>query len=171
MDADEFDFLKESIALRAEALKMEFRSFFSDLERENVLERLASEAESLGYRIGREGMSVPAILSNDSAVGGFAANGHDQGFEIFLSTQHEAEHCSQKAWYTLSRKEQEYYVEQFHSLCAQGIGEDCRFYRLLMDRYLHNLVADARAHCAMGSVELLTNVERPIDRLRAMVER
>jgi hypothetical protein len=68
-------------------------------------------------------------------------------------------------------KEQEYYVEQFHSLCAQGIGKNCRFYRLLMDRYLHNLVADARAHCGMGSAELLTNSDLPIDRQRAVVER
>ena len=66
MKTDEFDFLKESIALRAEALKLEFRSFLTDLEREDVLERLASEAESLGYRIGREGISLPAILNNDS---------------------------------------------------------------------------------------------------------
>ena len=165
MKTDEFEFLKQSIALRAEALKLEFLSFLNDLE------RLASEAESLGYRIGREGMSAPAILSNDSAVGGFADYAHEQGFETFLSVQYEVEQCSQKAWDALSRKEQEYYVEQFHSLCAQGIGKNCRFYRLLMDRYLHNLVADARAHCGMGSAELLTNSDLPIDRQRAVVER
>lgn len=171
MKTDEFEVLKESIALRAEALKLEFRSFVNDLERENVLERLASEAESLGYKIGREGMSVPAILSNDRAVGGFADYGYEQGLETFLSVQYEAEHCSQKAWDALSRKEQEYYVEEFHSLCAQGIGENCRFYRLLMDRHLHNLVADARAHCAMGRHELLSNREVLIDLARSVVER
>ena len=41
-------------------------------------------------------------------------------------------------------------MEEFNDLCARGIGEDCRFYRLLMDRYLHNLVADARAQCGIG---------------------
>jgi hypothetical protein len=40
------------------------------LERENVLEHLASEAESLGYRIGCEGMSVPAILCNAASATG-----------------------------------------------------------------------------------------------------
>jgi hypothetical protein len=69
MKTDEFEFLKQSIALRAEALKLEFRSFLNDLERENVLEHLASEAESLGYRIGCEGMSVPAILCNEEPLG------------------------------------------------------------------------------------------------------
>ena len=171
MNTDEFDFLKESIALRAEALKMEFRSFFNDLERENVLERLASEAESLGYRIGREGMSVPAILIDDQLIGGPADYGHAQGFETFVSVRYQAEHCSQEARDRLSRKEQEQYMEEFHSLCAQGIGENCRFYRLLMDRYLHNLVVDARAHCGTGRAELLTNREISVDRGRVPLER
>ena len=79
MKTDEFDFLKESVALRAEELKLEFRSFLNDLERENVLEHLASKAQSLGYRIGREGVNLPPILNNDSLLVAYAEHGYDKG--------------------------------------------------------------------------------------------
>lgn len=169
MKTDEFDFLKESVALRAGALKLEFRSFVNDLERENVLERLASEAESLGYRIGREGVSLPAMLTNDGVLGGYAEHGYEQGVEIFVSAQYEAEHCSQKAWDALTFDEQGYYIDQFNDLCRRGIGEECRFYRLLMDRHLDHLVADMRAQCR--TAEVLTNAQMPVDQSRAVVER
>ena len=131
MKTDEFEFLKQSIALRAEALKLEFLSFLNDLE------RLASEAESLGYRIGREGMSAPAILSNDSAVGGFADYAHEQGFETFLSVQYEVEQCSQKAWDALSVKNKNITSSSFILSVRKALGRTVVFYRLLMDRYLH----------------------------------
>jgi hypothetical protein len=170
MNGAEFDFLKEAIALRAEELKLQFRSFLSDSEREDVFWDLAQNAQSLGYGIGREGINLPPILNNDSFVGREAGDGHDFGFESFLRAQYEAEYCSQQAWDKLPDKEQAEYVEEFNDLCRRGVGEDCRFYRLLMDRYLHNLVADARAHCGMGRAELLTNREIPIDRGRVTLE-
>jgi hypothetical protein len=169
MNTDPFEVLKESLALKAEALKLEFRSFVNESERETVLERLASDAEAFGYRLGREGMDLPTFLTTDPAVAGPAECGYEQGFESFMRLRYEAEHCSQQAWDALSCEEQTYYMEQFHSLCAQGIGEDCRFYRLLMDHYLHNLIGEARAKCRTG--ELVTTTEVRIDRNRAAIER
>jgi hypothetical protein len=169
MKSDEFDFLKEAIALRAEELKLQFRSFLTDSEREDVFWDLAQNAQSLGYSIGREGINLPPILNNDSFVGREAGDGHDFGFESFLRAQYEAEYCSQQAWDKLPDKEQAEYVEESNDLCRRGVGEDCRFYRLLMDRYLHNVVTEARAQCGMA--EVLTNTQMPVDRSRAVVER
>jgi len=171
MNAIEFEFLKESIALRAEALKLAFRSFADSFEREDAEERLMSAAEELGYRIGRQGESLPAILSNDSVIGGPAEYGHDRGIEIREQTRYEAEYCSEKAWKGLSFEEQEYYLEQFRSLCAQGVGENCRFYRLLMDRYLRSMVQEELCRCSTGRSELLPNSNVEIDRARPALDR
>jgi hypothetical protein len=169
-DAD-FDFLKESVALKAEALKLAFRSFADPLEREDALERLASAAESLGYKIGREGASLPAILSNDRVVGGPAEHGYHHGVEILERTRFEAEYCSEKSWKALSTKEQEHYLEEFDSLCAQGVGENCRFYRFLMDRHLSSIIQEECGRCGTVWSEVVTNSQVQMPRARPAVER
>lgn len=171
MNDVEFEFLKESVVLKAEAIKLEFQSFADASEREEALERLASTAEGLGYRIGRQGMSLPAILSNDSILGGRAEYGRDQGAENLERARFEAEYCSEKAWNALSFEEQEKHLEEFHYFCAQGIGEDCRFYRLLMDRYLRSMVQEERARCGMGRSQLVSNSQVNMDRARPALER
>lgn len=91
----EFEVLKEAIALAAEAAKLEFRSFAGSLEREEAREQLMSAAESLGYTIGRQGMSLPTILSDDIVVRGAAEYGHHEGAEILERTRFEGQYCSQ----------------------------------------------------------------------------
>ena len=171
MNTDPFEVLKESLALKAEALKLEFRSFVNELEREHVLERLASDAEAFGYRIGSQGLDLPTFLTTDALVAGPAEYGYEQGFESFERLRYEAEHCSQQAWDALPLEEQTYHMEQFQSLCAQGIGEECRFYRLLMDRYLHNLIGEARAQSGPSRADLVTNNLVRMDRAPAAIER
>jgi hypothetical protein len=167
----EFEVLKEVIALKVEAARLQFRSFADSLEREEAQEQLMSAAESLGYKIGRQGMSLPTILSDDTVVGGAAEYGHHQGAEILERSRFEAQYCSERSWKALSAEEQAEYREEFHSLCACGIGENCRFYNVLMAHYLRGMIEEERGRCGVGRPEIVTYSEFEIDRARPARER
>jgi hypothetical protein len=81
------------------------------------------------------------------------------GVEILERTRFEAEHCSEKSWKALSAQEQTEYREEFHDLCAKGIGENCRFYTFLMGQCLRTMIDQDRGRCRAGRSEIVSKTE------------
>ena len=63
----------------------------------------------------------------------------DAYYELQSAEHHaeaEFESGTVEEWNALSSEEQSSEWDSFHSLCAQGIGDEMYFYRVLMDKWL-----------------------------------
>ncbi|MFP3637555.1 hypothetical protein [Paraburkholderia sp. SIMBA_054] len=88
-------------------------------------------AEQLGYQADA-GEALPPLFVGTSLADRWECGRRDRDLTDF----HESQEGTQEEWDALSAEEQSAEWDEFHELCAAGVGERSYYYRILMDRWL-----------------------------------